>query len=357
MNKRFTQVLTFGLLACALALALPARAQVPAPVPMYAGADRSQRLIEGAKREGVLNIYTSMAEKDSARLVAEFEKKYSNIKVSVWRSGKHKVLQRVITEARAGRKEVDFVLNPSPEMEALHREKLLQRVRSPGQKDLISEALPAHGEWTGMRVYVFVQAYNTVKVSREELPKTYQDLLNPRWKGRLGIEGKEQEWFYTLMQTMGEEKGLRYFRELVATNGISVRSGNSLLANMVVSGEVPFALTVYSYLAEQNKKAGAPIDYIALSPTIAYTDGIGIPRAAPHPHAAMLFYDFMLDEGQKIVVQNNAISTNHRDVTSFMRYKPVFIDPAKVLDSYERWGQLYDDVLQGRAARPAEKGR
>lgn len=345
MVKSFL-LLQWWLIALAFSLALPVQAQVP----LYEGADRLPRLIEGAKREGALNVYTSMAEKDSARLAAEFEKKYG-IKVSIWRSGRNKVLQRVIAEARAGRKEVDFILNPSPEMEALHREKMLQPVRSPMHKDLIPAALPAHGEWAGMRVYVFVQPYNTQRVKREELPASFEDLLNPRWKGRLAIEGKEQEWFYTLVQAMGEEKGLRLFRELVATNGLSVRTGNSLVANMVASGEVPFALTLYSYLAEQKKAEGAPVDFIALAPTIAYTDGIGVARNAPHPHAATLFYDFMLSEGQQIVGQHYAITTNRRDEAKLARFKPTYIDVARVLDSYEKWAKLYEDTLLGRAAR------
>src|SRR5258706_13355793 len=101
-----------------------------------------------------------MAERDSQRLVAAFEAKYG-IKVSTWRSGKNKILQRVISEARARRTEASVVLNPSPEMEALRQEKLLQPLRSPYAAALIPAAVPPHGEWTGVRVYLFVQAYNT----------------------------------------------------------------------------------------------------------------------------------------------------------------------------------------------------
>lgn len=333
-------------LACALLLAA---ASSHAQVPAYTGEDRMQRLLEGARREGTLTVYTSMAEKDHARLVAAFEKKYG-LKVNVWRSGKHKVLQRVVAEGRGGRHEVDVVLNPSPEMEALHREKLLQPVRSPVQKDLITAALPAHGEWTGMRVYLFVQAYNTNKVRREELPRSWQDLLDPRWKGRLGIEAKDQEWFYTLLQAVGEEQGQRLFRTLASGNGLAVHSGHSLLNNLVVSGEVPLALTMYSYLPAQAKAAGAPVDYIALAPVIAYTDGVGIARHAPHPHAATLFYDFLLTEGQAIVAQHHAITTHRRDEPTVAAFKPVYIEPAKVLDNYDRWTRLYEEAVHGRGA-------
>ncbi len=335
-------------LQCCLTVTLLALANsVTAQVPLYEGADRMQRLQEGARREGSLMLYTSMDEKDNALIVAAFEKK-TGIKVNVWRSGKDKVLQRVIAEAQAGHPVVDFVLNPSPEMEALHREKLLQAVRSPVQKQLIPAALPAHGEWTGMRVYVFVQSYNTQKVRRDELPRTYQDLLDPRWKGRIGVEAKQQEWFYALVQAMGEEKGLRFFRELAAKNELSLRTGNSLLNNMVISGEVPFALNVYSYLPERGRAQGMPIDYIALSPTIAYTDGIGIARQSPHPYAATLFYDFLLTEGQKIVAQQYSLTTNRSNEAILAKLNPIYIDASRVLDTYEKWNKLYGDVLQGR---------
>lgn len=331
------------LLACLLALP-QARAQ-PA---LYEGPDREQKLLEGARREGGrLAYYTSMAERDSQRVLAAFEAKYG-IKVSTWRSGKNRVLQRVINEARAKRTEASVVLNPSPEMEALRQERLLQPLRSPYAADLIPAAVPAHREWTGVRVYVFVQPYNTKLVQRDELPKKLEDLLHPRWKGRLGIEAKEQEWFYTLLQTMGEDKGMRFFKQLATTNGLSVRLGNSLLMNMVVSGEVPLALTAYSYLVEQAKAAGAPIDYIALQPTIAYTDGIGVLKDAPHPHAAALFHDFMLSEGQVLLRAAHHLISRRSEEGRFARFNPVFIDPVRVLDDYDRWGKLFEAAINGR---------
>ena len=275
-----------------------------------------------------------------------FEKKYG-IKIKIWRAGTDNVLQRVITEARSGHSELDFLLSTSPEMEALHNEKLLQQVYSPAQKDLIPAALPAHKEWAGVRIFVFVQGYNTKLVGRDELPRTYQDLLNPRWKGKIGVESKH-EWFYTLVQAMGEEEGLRFFRKLVATNGLSMRTGSTLLANMVASGEVPLALNLYRHGVERVRAKGAPIDYVALPPTVASTDGIAIMRNAPHPNAATLFYDFMLTDGQKIL-SDTSITTNRRDEAALAKFKPiVFSDPLKVLGSYAKWDKLYDDVVNGR---------
>ena len=329
-------------------LAILAPASIAAQPTRYEGADRTQRLIEGARREGVVNVYSSMVDKDLRRLAIEFEKKYA-IKVNVWRSGKNKVLQRTLTEAQAGRYEADVVHNPAPEMEALVREKLLQEVRSPVQAELIAGAMPAHRLWAGPRIFIFVQAFNTSKVKRDELPKTWVDLLDPRWKGRLGIEGKEQEWFYTLVQTMGEANGIAFFRQLVATNGLSVRMGNALLNNMVVAGEVPMALTLYSYLPEQSKKAGAPIDWFTLSPTIAYTDGIGVVKNAPHPHAAVLFYDFMLSDGQALMAEMNHVITSRSTQSNLEKFQLKFIDVDAVLDGYERWNRIFQDTINGRS--------
>jgi iron(III) transport system substrate-binding protein len=336
------------LLACAAGSAAFAQGS-PA---LDEGAGRSARLEANARREGSLTVYASMAEKDLIRLVSAFERRYG-IKVNVWRSGKNNVLRRAVDEARAGRFDVDVVHNPSPEMELLHRERLLQEVRSPYQRELIPEAVAPHREWAGPRVYVFVQAYNTGKVKREELPKTFADLLDPRWKGKIAIEAKEQEWFYTLVHEMGEEAGIAFFRELVAKNGLTVRNGNALLNNLVVAGDIPLALTLYSYLPEQSRRAGAPIDWIALKPTIAYTDGIGVMRRAPHPNAAVLFYDFVLSDGQQLLAELNHVVSHRRNQAYLRQFDLKFIDVAAVLADYDRWTRIYEDTIYGREAPPA----
>ena len=293
-----------------------------------------------------VNLYSSMADKDLRTLVAEFERR-NGIKVNVWRSGKNRVLQRVISEARAGRYEVDVIHNPSPEMEALHQEKLLKAVDSPLHKQLIPQAVASHREWAGPRVYIFVQAYNTKLVPKGDLPGTYADLLQPRWKGRIAIEGKEQEWFFTLVQSMGEAEGLKYFRALAA-NGLQVRMGNALLTNLVVAGDVPFALTLYSYLPEQAKHKGAPIDWITLAPTIAATDAVGIAARAPHPELAQRLYDFMLSDGQALMAEMGHVVSQRRMAPELERFKLTFIDPAAVIADYDRWTKVFEDTIYNR---------
>jgi iron(III) transport system substrate-binding protein len=334
-----------SLVAC---VALPALAQTN--LFSYEGADRMERIVAAAKKEGTLTLYTTIAEKDLPAIVKPFEDKYG-IKVNVWRAGTDKVLQRAVTETRAKKYEFDAVHFGAPEMEALHREKILQPVASPVHKDLLPDSVPAHKEWAATILSVWVQAYNTQLIRKEDLPKTYKDLLDPRWKGKLGIEAKNDDWFATVVHLMGgEQQGLKFFQDLVAKNGISPRHGHTLLNNMVVSGEVPLALTVYNYMPEQAKKKGAPIDWFAIEPAVARANAIGVARNAQHPNAALLFYEYLLGpDGQKAMVSIDYVPTNTRVASPLKGVKIVTTDPVRSLDESAKWSKLYEDTVLKKA--------
>jgi len=207
--------------------------------------------------------------------------------------------------------------------------------------------VPAHKAWAATILSVWVQAYNTGAVKKSDLPKTYQDLLDPKWKGKLGIEAKNDDWFATVVHLMGgEEKGLAFFRELVAKNGISVRHGHTLLNNMVVSGEVPMALTVYNYMPEQAKKKGAPIDWFAIEPAVARSNAVGVATKAPHPNAALLFYEYLLGpEGQQAMVSVDYVPTNTKVASPLTGIKIVTTDPIRSLDESAKWSKLFEEII------------
>jgi iron(III) transport system substrate-binding protein len=231
-------------------------------------------------------------------------------------------------------------------MEALRREKILQEVYSPHHKELIPSAVPSHREWVSTLQYVFVQAYNTTKVSKAELPKTYQDLLNPRWKGQLAIEASDHEWMTSVIKDMGEANGIKFFKDLVAGNGLSVRSGHPLLTNLTAAGEVPLALTVYQYSVEQAKKKGSPIDWFAIEPAISIADGIAISKKAPSPHAAMLFYDYMISpEAHEILVKIGYSPTNSRVEPPLKNVKLKTLDASTLLDEQESSTALFKSIV------------
>lgn len=316
-----------------------------ADVGSYMGADREQRLIEGAQREGEITIYTSAQATDLGPVVEAFEKKYG-LKANLWRAGSEAVLNRALQEARAGRHTVDVVETNGPELESMSREQILQKISSPYHADLIAPAIRPHGEWVGTRLNVFVQAYNTKMVKKEDLPKTWDGFLDPKWKGKLGIEAEDSDWLAGLLGELGEERGTSLFRQIVATNGISVRKGHTLLTQLVASGEVPLSLTVYNYKAEQLRREGAPIDWFTIGNAIARPNGVGVAKNAPHPHAAVLYYDFELsEEGQRIIAEREFVPTSTKIDTPLNRVPMTFVDARVAIDEYDKWKNLYTDLF------------
>ena len=344
--KKFLQIAV-----AAVALAVAGAALAQASLATYTGADRLDKIIAAAKKEGKLTFYTSIAEPDVLPLIKPFEAKYG-IKVVVWRAGTDKVLQRTLAEAAANHNEVDVVHTGTPEMEAMSREKVFQRVDSPVYRDLVPGSVPAHHEWVATILSVWVQAYNTKLIKKQDLPKTYKDLLDPKWKGKLGIEAKNQDWFASVVDINGGgEKGLKYFHDLVAINGVSPRKGHSLLTNLVVSGEVPMALTVYNYMPAQAKAKGAPIDWFALEPAVARSNAVGVMRKASHPAAALLFHEYLLTEAQPIFASLDYVPTNTKVESPLKGVKIMLTDPIRTLDEDEKWSKLFDDMIVKRGGR------
>lgn len=258
----------------------------------YRGADRDSRLVERARQEGTVSIYTSLAPTEAKPLVDAFEAKYG-IKVQLWRGLSDGVVRRVLTEARGNRHAVDVIETNGPEMESLARERVLAEFYTPHLADIPPAAIPAHRLWVPDRLNFFVVAYNTDKVRREDLPATYEGFLDPKWKGRLAIEATDAEWMAGIVKTWGEERGMAYFRALGGMRP-DVRKGHVLLAQLVSAGELEVALTAYQHNVAPFRKRNAPIEWAPVEPVIARPQGIGIARHAPHPHAALLFADFML---------------------------------------------------------------
>jgi iron(III) transport system substrate-binding protein len=339
--------LSYALVFCCTLLGGASHAQSTKPsvsLALYEGSDREQRLAQGARLEGTLTVYTSLTVEDITDLAAAFEKKYG-VKVKFWRAGSEKVVQRIVTEARAGRFDFDVVETNGPELEALHREHLLQKAYSPHFTGLIPQAILAHQEWVGTRLNMFVQIYNTKLVKKEDFPKSYQDLLDPKWKGRLGIEAEDVDWFSTVVKELGEEKGLKLFRDIVASNGLSVRKGHTLLAGLVASGEVPLGLTVYNHNADKLKKKGAPVDWDVVQPAIIRANGVALSKKPAHPNAAILFYDFMLSDGQAILAKNEYLPARRTAGSVLDKLQLKFVSAASVLDESAKWEHLYTEII------------
>jgi ABC-type Fe3+ transport system substrate-binding protein len=340
-------VAVIALAALVASPAAPALAQNnnrASEIAAYQGPDREKRLVEGAKKEGELMFYSSIPVEDIAVLTAAFDKKYG-VKVKVWRADSEGVLQRIVSEARARRYEVDIMAASASGLEPLYRENLLTEVKSPYLADLIPEAIAPHRQWASVYLNTFVQTFNTGLVNKATLPKTYQDLLRPEFKGKLGIEAEDYDWFAQVVLNLGEAQGLRLFRDIVATNGLSVRKGHTLLANLVAAGEVPLALTVYGFIAEQAKKKGAALDWFIIPPLIARPTPAGMAKNAPHPYAAVLFYDFLIGDAQPILASRDFVSPSRKIDSPFTKGPLQLIDTAAMLDNSQKWQDLYQKTI------------
>ena len=311
---------------------------------LYTGADREKRILEGARKERELVMYTSLNLKDSVPITEAFEKR-TGVKVQLWRAGSEKVLQRAVTEARAGRYACDILETNGPEMEAMYREKLLEEFTSPHFADLPASAFPKHRHYVADRFNFFTIAYNTNLVKPDEVPNSYEDLLLPRFARKVGIEASDVDWFGAMVKAMGEQKGLEFFRKLAAAKP-EIRTGHTLMAELVASGEIPIAATIYNHNAERLTVKGAPIRWKALKPTFGRPNAIGVARRAPHPHAALLFADFMLSpEGQNLIKERNRVPSSRKVDTHLNKFPFEMIDPSITLDEADKWEKLWSELF------------
>ncbi len=333
-----------GLLALAGAATLGAQAPGNDAIFRYRGADRDARLVERAKREGSVALYTSLAPTESQPLAAAFEKKYG-VKVVLWRALSDQVVQRTVAEARARRHVVDVVETNGPEMEMLAREKILGEMYSPYLADLPPKSIPAHRTWFPDRFNFYVVAYNTKQVQRSQIPATYDGFTDPKWKGRISVEATDAEWMATIVKTWGTAKGMDYFRRLAALKP-DVRKGHILLANLIVAGEVPVGLTTYHSNVLPLKRKGAPIDFVPVQPVVARPQGIGVARNAPHPHAAILFVDYVLSpEGQKLFESMGRVPASTKIKSELNNFPFTVIDPVTALDEKDKWEKVWTDLF------------
>jgi iron(III) transport system substrate-binding protein len=322
---------------------LGANAQ-PDAIYRYRGADREAKLIEGAKREGTLLLYTSMAPTESNQLAQAFEKKYG-IKVQVWRNLSETVLQRAIAEARARRHSVDVVETNAPEVEVLGQEGLISEFHSPHVDGLHPFAVPPHRKYVSDRVNLFVVGFNTQKVKREDIPQTYEGFADPKWKGKLAIESTDQEWLGAIVKYWGEERAMSFFRKLAALKP-EMRKGHVLLAQLIAAGETPVGLTVYSANADSIKDKGGPIDWMAVEPLVGRPQALAVMKNAPHPHAALLFADFVISpEGQALLGRLGRVPTSKSEKTPMDAVKFTLIDPATVNAESDKWLKIWNELF------------
>jgi iron(III) transport system substrate-binding protein len=271
------------------------------PLAPASAADREQ-VLEAAKKEGRLVLYTGMDTEEANLYTKEFSKKYPFIKTEIFRSSGEKVQTRFLIEHRANVHSADIFQTSIVQVYQLKNSGLLAKYVSEEASPYPDGFKDPQGHWTAFYQIPYVIGYNTRMVVAKDAPASYEDLLQPKWKGQIALETEEYQWFYHLMQIMGREKGLEFMKKFAGQN-LQMRKGHTLLAQLVAAGEVALATVVYSNRVERLKASGAPIDWVRFKgPTITALNAISIPEKAPHPNAAKLFVDFALSkEGQTLL--------------------------------------------------------
>ena len=265
-----------------------------------AEADAQQRLlVEAARKEGKMIFYTSVETEFARSLTGAFEAKYPFIKTDIFRSTHDKIFSRMNIERQTNTYVADVV--SVGEFETYHMQKkgFLAPYKSPYAAVYSEGFKDPNGYWTDLYDNLIVTAYNTNRVKRDELPKRWEDLLHSRWKGRMVLDQNEDRWFANMLHFMGEKKGLEFMQSL-AKQEVAIRSGRSLITQLLSAGEFDLQIVAYWYRPHLMKKQGAPVDWLGLEPAILALHPISVVEKSPHPNAARLFIDFALsDEGQK----------------------------------------------------------
>jgi len=314
---------------------------------LYKGADREKLLLDGAKNEGQLSIYTSNSV--VAGVVAQaFEKKFSFIKVSAWTAESPVQLRRVLEENRAARYIADVVESSPESIGILRRENLLQEIYSP--------ELAAYGDetkvkgnlgvlyWTNREIY-FSLGFNTKIIPPNEAPKVLKDLLEPKLKGNIGISGHSTgaRWVGAVLDLAGMDYLEKLARQDVRVHNVA---GPAMRA-LVAAGEIPVTPTISQSNIIRAKRQGAPVDWRPMEPVMAAVGHSAMFKRLPHPHAALLFLDYLHSKEGQQVAMKEGVSSPRNDLTSQeTKFKKTYLESKYSNEELETKIGEWDAILR-----------
>jgi iron(III) transport system substrate-binding protein len=276
-------------------------------------APKAATLEKTTEAEGEVVLYSSLNNEQIVTLIDAFKKKYPSIKPSFYRATSERVLQRAITEARAGRFAVDVVTSAGFQVQLLKEAGLTQKF-VPAEASAYPEGFKdPDGHWINVHSLLNTMAYNTQLVAPNEAPKKYEDLLAPKWKGKIGVNLQDPEWYVNLQRRMGKEKA-RGFLKALAAQQPGVRDGHNIAAQLLAAGEFHVVTNTYAHIAARIKGQGGPVQYVFDEPVITYVHPVALAKSAPHPNAGKLLMSFILSaDGQRMLRDQGRIP-GHREI-------------------------------------------
>jgi iron(III) transport system substrate-binding protein len=340
---------------CLLATVNVFASNAPFPVSqiaLYQGAAREKILTEGAKQEGQLTFYNSHTWFRS--YVKEFEKKYPFIKVSEWRSDSKNLLSRAMAEFGSTRSLVDVIETTAEAMGVMKRNGMFQEYFTPEAR-YYPDDVKVKGKsglyYFGDRETYNSLGFNTALIAANEAPKTLNDLLDPKWKGKMAIAGTSTgvRWIGSTLDTLGRE-----FLNKMAAQELTVQNmSGAALAGLVASGEVPLSPTIFDADVTVANQKNAPIQWRALDPVVTTVGYSGLSSKASHPHAALLFLDYLHGkEGQQLITKGGLWSPREDLGSLDQKFEKLYLDSKYSLDELENklleWEKLMRQLFVRR---------
>jgi iron(III) transport system substrate-binding protein len=271
----------------------------------------SAATVEESENEVVL--YSSLNNEQIVTLMDAFKKKYPAIKPSFYRGTSERVLQRAITEAKAGRFAVDVFTSAGFQVQLMKETGLTQRFVPPEASAYDEGFKDPDGHWVNVHSLLNTMGYNTQLVRPGDTPKKYEDLLAPKWKGKIGVNLQDPEWYVNLQRRMGKEKA-RSFLKALAEQQPGLRDGHNLTAQLLAAGDFHVVTNTYAHIVARIKGQGGPVQYVFDEPVITYVHPVALAKSAPHPNAGKLLMRFILSaDGQRMLREQGRIP-GHRDI-------------------------------------------
>jgi len=312
--------------------------------------ERKTRLMEGVKKERSLVFYGTLGIDAARPMLEKFRQAHPYISIGHYRSGSTGIYNRVVNEARAGKHEVDIIELSAGPVSDLIRGGLVDPYRSSETDAVRAEFIDPRHLWHAYHYLVVGLAFNKNLVKAGAVPKSYQDLLLPQWKGRkMSLEKDAGDVFGGLLDSWGEKEGIEYFRRLTKQD-VLIRSGYTLQAQLLAAGEVELVPWSHSQRPLLMADSGAPLGVTFLEPVLSKAQVLLLARRSPHPHAAALFIEWALsEEGQSFVgidiVRSPVRIGQTQKYMELGRPKTKVITPEFLGQNYERYTKLYHDIF------------
>jgi iron(III) transport system substrate-binding protein len=315
------------------------------------GKARRDKLVELAKKEGRLDLYTSMTSDVANAITGAFSDAFK-VDVNLYRAGSETVLQRILQEHGARYQGNDVVETNANELFALNKEGVLATYAGV-RRNLVPEAGRFEG-WVATRLNLFAPSWNTTLVPAGQQPKTWEELADPKWDGKLSMELTDYDWYLTLYGYWKKHGKTDAEIDKIFTdmaNGSKIAKGHTVQGELLSAGQFSVVASNYSYIVERAKAKGAPVDYLPfVQPVIARPNGLGLMKSAKHPAAAMLFADWMLEEGQKLLRKEGLTPAIVEGNDPLKGVEIIPVDLKTLVEQGAEWSKRYEKVVAGGKA-------